>query len=415
MKILMISAILPSPYTQNSIPTRTFNLMKNLSERHEVTLVAQHYQMAKDDHIGTLGEWVQDLVIFPHHQEMGRRGIMSRAKRLGQLLKEGTPKSVLSYFSPQMQQWIDEKVAAKEFDVITCEHSINEIYVRPEWQNQVRTIVNIHGSIYGTCQKFLERSTAAKKSLREQLNLPLLKRYEQQYCSKFSALVTTTAEDKKQIKALQTEKPITVIPNGVDLNLFPKRTADPGGYQLLYISHQEELAVTEEVDFLCESIFPELKKRYPQITLTLRGIPDDLQHWEKVSGIEIATADSVLQIILQRSTVCVLPTQAGLGMKLATLQAMAIGVPVVGSDRALEGLNVDGAAVNLAAMRANRLEEYIYGIGRLLQDPQLRQRLSQNSRTLIEKNHNWRNLTEQYEKVLANGNLQATELIPEYG
>jgi len=111
----------------------------------------------------------------------------------------------------------------------------------------------------------------------------------------------------------------------------------------------------------------------------------------------------------------VLPTQAGLGMKLATLQAMAIGVPVVGSDRALEGLNVDGAAVNLAAMRANRLEEYIYGIGRLLQDPQLRQRLSQNSRTLIEKNHNWRNLTEQYEKVLANGNLQATELIPEYG
>ncbi|NBD32932.1 MAG: glycosyltransferase [Cyanobacteria bacterium] len=415
MKILMISAILPSPYAHNSVPTRTFNLMKNLSERHEVTLVAQHYQMAKDDHIGTLGEWVQDLVIFPHHQEIGRRGIMNRAKRLGQLLKEGTPKSVLSYFSPQMQQWIDEKVAGKEFDVITCEHSINEIYVRPEWQNQVRTIVNIHGSIYGTCQKFLERSTAVKKSLREQLNLPLLKRYEQQYCSKFSALVTTTAEDRKQLKALQTEKPITVIPNGVDFNLFPKRTADPGGYQLLYVSHQEEIAVTEEVNFLCESVFPELKKRYPQMTLTLLGIPDHLQHWESVGGIELATTASVLQTILQRSTVCVLPTQAGLGMKLATLQAMAIGVPVVGSDRALEGLNVDGAAVNLAAMRANRLEEYIYGIGRLLQDPQLRQRLSENSRTLVEKHHNWQKLTQQYEKVLMNGQAQVTELIPEYG
>ncbi|WP_051030505.1 glycosyltransferase family 4 protein [Halothece sp. PCC 7418] len=405
----MISAILPSPYTPNSIPTRTFNLMKYLNERHEVTLVAQHDQMAKDDQIDTLGKWVEDLVIFPHHYEMGRRGIMNRAKRLGQFLKEGTPNSVLSYYSPQMQQWIDEKVAEESFDVITCEHSINEIYVRPEWQKQIRTIANIHGSMYGTCQKYLERQTTAKKKLREQLNLPLLKRYEQQYCSKFSALVTTTTEDKQQIKALQTEKSITVIPNGVDLNLFSKRVRDLGGYQLLYVSHQEELAVTEEVNFLCESVFPELKSRYPEIMLTLLGIPNQLHHWGEVSGIRIADKRSSLQTLLQQTTVCVCPTQAGLGMKLAPLRAMAVGVPVVGSDRALEGLNVDGKTVNLAAMRANRLEEYIYAIGRLLQDPQLRQRLSQNARHLVEKNHDWRKLTEQYEKVLmANVNYPAT-------
>ncbi|MFP3345010.1 hypothetical protein R0J87_21260, partial [Halomonas sp. SIMBA_159] len=87
-------------------------------------------------------------------------GIMNRAKRLGQLLKEGTPKSVLSYYSPQMQQWIDQKVEENAFDIITCEHSINEIYIRSEWQNKVRTIANIHGSMYGTCQKYIDRSMA---------------------------------------------------------------------------------------------------------------------------------------------------------------------------------------------------------------------------------------------------------------
>jgi len=400
MKILMISAVLPSPYAQTSIPTRTFNLMKNLSERHEVTLVAQHYQMAKDSHIETLRNWVQDLVIFPHHQEMTRRGIVNRAKRLGQLLKEGTPKRVLSYYSPAMQQWIDEKVAEKAFDVITCEHSINEIYVRPKWQQKLKTIINIHGSIYGTCQKYLERPTTVKKSLREQLNVPLLKRYEQNYCSKFSALVTTTTEDKQQIKALDTEKPITVIPNGINFQLYPTRNHDPGGYQLIYISHQEELTITEEVNFLCQSVFPELKKRYPNITLNLLGIPTSLHHWGEMSGIEVVTAASSLQEMLKASTVCILPIQAGLGMKFATLRAMAMGVPVVGSDRALEGLSVDGATVNLAAMRANQLEEYIYAIGRLFQDPQLRQRLSQNAVALLEKNHNWRKIADQYEQVL---------------
>jgi len=400
MRILMISAVLPSPYAQTSIPTRTFNLMKNLSERHEVTLVAQHYQMAKDSHIETLRQWVEDLVIFPHHQQLSRRGIVNRAKRLGQLLKEGTPKSTLSYYSPQMQQWIDEKVAEKVFDVITCEHSINEIYVRPEWQNKIKTIINIHGSIYGTCQKFLERPTTTKKTIREQLNLPLLKRYEQNYCSKFSALVTTTIEDKQQIKALDTEKPVTVIPNGIDLKLYPTRTYDPGGYQLIYVSHQEELAVTDEVNFLCQSVFPELKKRYPEINLKLLGIPASLSSWGEISGIEVVPTEFSLQQMLTVSTVCVLPIQAGLGMKFATLRAMAIGVPVVGSDRALEGLNVDGATANLAAMRANRLEEYIYAIGRLFQDPQLRQRLSQNATALVAKNHNWSKIAQQYEKVL---------------
>jgi len=400
MRILMISAVLPSPYAQTSIPTRTFNLMKNLSERHEVTLVAQHYQMAKDSHIETLRQWVEDLVIFPHHQQLSRRGIVNRAKRLGQLLKEGTPKSTLSYYSPQMQQWIDEKVAEKVFDVITCEHSINEIYVRPEWQNKIKTIINIHGSIYGTCQKFLERPTTTKKTIREQLNLPLLKRYEQNYCSKFSALVTTTIEDQQQIKALGTEKPVTVIPNGIDLKLYPTRTYDPGGYQLIYVSHQEELAVTDEVNFLCQSVFPEVKKRYPEINLKLLGIPASLSSWGEISGIEVVPTEFSLQQMLTVSTVCVLPIQAGLGMKFATLRAMAIGVPVVGSDRALEGLNVDGATANLAAMRANRLEEYIYAIGRLFQDPQLRQRLSQNATALVAKNHNWSKIAQQYEKVL---------------
>ena len=42
-----------------------------------------------------------------------------------------------------MQQWIDQAVEKKQFDVISCEHSINEIYIRQEWQ-QPRTVINCH-------------------------------------------------------------------------------------------------------------------------------------------------------------------------------------------------------------------------------------------------------------------------------
>ncbi len=401
MKILMISAVLPSPDSYSSIPIRTFNLIRHLSHRHDVTLVAQKSDMASDRYIETLSEWLEELVIFTHHQELPSRGLVNRAKRVGQLLKEGRPKSVLSYYSPQMQQWIDQKIAEKQFDVVSCEGSINETYIRREWQSQLKMVVNIHGSLYGTSEKYLERSISAKKSFKEQLNVPILRRYEKQYCSKFSALVTTTNEDKRYIQQLETEKPIKVVPNGVNLDLFPTRNYAPEGYQLIYISHQEEFTIPEEVNWLCQWIFPEIKKRYSQVSLKLVRIPSNLSSWGNSPGIEVAPSEASLPNLLQESTVCVLPIQAGLGMKAVTLQAMASGVPVVGSDRALEGLKVDGPSAKLSAMRANALEEYIYSIGRLFQQESLRERISQNARALVEKSHNWETIAQQYETVLS--------------
>jgi hypothetical protein len=42
-----------------------------------------------------------------------------------------------------------------------------------------------------------------------------------------------------------------------------------------------------------------------------------------------------------RATVCVVPMRIGFGIKNKTLEAIAAGVPVVASDRGLEGLAID--------------------------------------------------------------------------
>ncbi|WP_419761102.1 glycosyltransferase, partial [Crocosphaera watsonii] len=49
-------------------------------------------------------------------------------------------------------------------------------------------------------------------------------------------------------------------------------------------------------------------------------------------------------------------------MKNKTLEAMAAGVPIVASDRGLEGMKVDGDNTPLRALRANKIEEYVKGI-----------------------------------------------------
>jgi glycosyltransferase involved in cell wall biosynthesis len=90
----------------------------------------------------------------------------------------------------------------------------------------------------------------------------------------------------------------------------------------------------------------------------------------------------------------------GFGIKNKTLEAMAAGVPVVASDRGLEGLAVDQPQ---RALRANTTEAFVTAIGQLFENPDLRQTLSQRGRELIVSSFTWERAGQAYEQVLGSG------------
>ena len=196
----MLSSTFPYPPGRGGTQVRTFNLLKYLTQQHSITLAtmrclrrdASSSHDVTDGEIEELRQYVQELAIFPRPQIPLGLGWQGKVQRFGRFLWEGTPPNVLSIYSPAMQNWVDEFVEAGKCDVMTCEHSVNEIYVRPEWAKRLRTVVNIHSSVYGTCRQILETGTS-EKPLRDRLNLPLLARYEKRYCSKFSRIVATTS------------------------------------------------------------------------------------------------------------------------------------------------------------------------------------------------------------------------------
>jgi polysaccharide biosynthesis protein PslH len=102
---------------------------------------------------------------------------------------------------------------------------------------------------------------------------------------------------------------------------------------------------------------------------------------------------------LHKATVCVVPMRTGFGIKNKTLEAMAAGVPIVASDRGLEGLAVDGANVLLTALRANHPPEYVNAISHLFTNAQLREELSRNGRQLVEAEFTWDIAGRRYEQL----------------
>ncbi len=404
MKILMLSSTFPYPPSRGGTEIRTFNLLKHLAQHHEVTVAAQRHSDVSEQDVAALQHCVKQLVIFPlplQSEEAGLPRLLNKGKRLAQSFLSNTPPNVLHRYSSEMQAWVDQAVESQQYDVITCEHSVNEIYIRPAFRQKVRTVVDVHSSVYAWTRNHLEAG-ASENARRDRFYLPLLYRYEKRYCAKFSGIVVTTEDDRHELQQFRPEAEFFVVPNGVDLELFPMRTQDPGGHHLVFVGAMDASHNIDAARFFALNVMPELRKRYADATFSIVGArptPEVTALADHPGVIVTGRVESMVDQ-LHKAVVCVVPLRTGFGIKNKTLEAMAAGVPVVGSDRGLEGLAVEGEGVPLRALRANQVEEYVKAIGRLYEQPELRAKLSEQGRSLVESTYTWGQAGQAYEKAL---------------
>ena len=400
MKLLMICATFPFPPSRGGTQVRTFNLLKQLSYYHEITLVTQKAEDVTEEEIEALKGWVKTLMLFPRPNNP-ESGIVEKVKRFCQFLITGTPPNVSFLYDQSIQNWVDQAVKNNDFDAITCEHSVNEIYIRPHWKEKIKTVINSHSSVYRTCQHQLDTATS-ENSQRDRLYLPLLKRYEKRVYQKFSHVVVTTDDDYQQLKEFKINSQVSVLPNGVDLDIFPERSSDPGGDHLILTGGMDYVTNIDAACFFSQEIFPLLRQKYPDAILTIVGAnpTESVLKLGKNPGITVTGKVPSMAEYLHKATVCVIPLRSGFGIKNKTLEAMAAGVPIVASDRGLEGMKVDGDNTPLRALRANKIEEYVKGISNLFEDKKLRQTLSKNGRNYVENNYTWESIGRKYEKII---------------
>ncbi|MGY6529170.1 MAG: glycosyltransferase family 4 protein [Cyanobacterium sp.] len=397
MKILIISNTFPYPPSRGGTQVRTFNLIKYLKTNHDLTMVTQIDEEIQPSEIEALKTYVDTLITFPrqHHNHQG--GFISRFVKF---LITGTPPSVVANYNPTMKEWIDKAVENKKFDAITCEHSVNEIYIKPPWQKQLKTVVNIHSSVYRTCKNQLETGTA-EKPRRDRIYLPLLYRYEKKYCQKFTNLVVTTAEDAQSIKEISKKSTITVIPNGVDLEIFPFRQHPVNNHRLIITGGMDYSANIDAACFFTRQVLPLIQAKYPDTTLMIVGSKPspEVQNLAQQKGVVVTGRVPSMAEYLHKASVCVIPMRTGFGIKNKTLEAMATGIPVVASDRGLEGLSTDNP---LCALRANHIDEYVKQICKLFENCNLGQEIAYNARKMIENDYSWKNFATNYEKIITN-------------
>jgi glycosyltransferase involved in cell wall biosynthesis len=132
-----------------------------------------------------------------------------------------------------------------------------------------------------------------------------------------------------------------------DLPPAPPRTDGP---RLLFAGHLSYPPNIAAAESLATRILPLLRRSLPTATLTIAGrSPAKAVARLAGGGVEIVADPPAMDRLLAAAHFAVMPLEAGGGTRIKALEAMAWGVPIVASARAVEGLGVrDRQTVRLA-------------------------------------------------------------------
>jgi glycosyltransferase involved in cell wall biosynthesis len=193
--------------------------------------------------------------------------------------------------------------------------------------------------------------------------------------------------------------PVSVVRNGVDLDYF----SEPAGN----VREPDSLIVTGKMSYhaniamtlhLAREIMPLIWKQRPQVKLYVVGKDPtgDIQKLAEDPRIVVTGTVPDLPPYLAKAAVALAPLVYGAGIQNKVLEAMACGVPVVTSPRAVAALEIEPGRDVLVAEGTG---QFATAVLRLLDDASLRAELGRAGRAYVETHHNWQKTAVQLETI----------------
>jgi len=389
MKILMLTPYLPYPLLSGG-QIRTYNLLKKLGQKHQITLFA----LIKNEEEK---QYVQELEKYCHKVKVFKRS--EKPFTLNNIVKtifSSFPFLVIRNQAKGSLEAVSQEIANNDYDLIHAE----TFYMMPHIPACKIPIILVEQTI-----EYLGYQSYVKKLpffLRQLLSIDVRKiyRFEKHYWRKAKRLIVMSEEDREFIgKELSKEK-IDVVANGVDTKWFAAKNRQISIQPtILSVGTFKWLPNIEAVDFLVKEIWPLIKQKVSNARLLIVGNAPTkrvIAYGQNDPQITVMGRVEDIRDAFNQADVLLAPVFSGKGTRYKILEAMASGTPVVASKIAVEGLKIKNAEQVLQSNQAAELADLTV---KVLNDKNLWQKLSQNGKEFVSKNYDWDLISSKLDKI----------------
>jgi glycosyltransferase involved in cell wall biosynthesis/GT2 family glycosyltransferase len=384
-KILMISKRLPKLGFDGS--WILVNLIKGLSERHEITLLSFTETDEEKPYVEYLSRFckeVKTITLYPYSQELKSSFLVSK------LL------AVVHAFLLMRKEVLNE-LKNGDYDLVHCEyvHTLNFI---PNLRRFPSLLT--HHEVLSLVHK---RSFQQASNLAQKVSLffkwKISQAYERRICHKVKSVVALSSVDQTYMKSKLKLERTSILQSGVDFEFF-KRTQDleeiPNS--LVFVGYFKHPPNVEGLLYFFRRIWPDVIKQIPNAKITVIGryAPAEILAYSQEDSVAFADSVPDIRPYLQQSAVFVAPIISGAGLRGKILEAMAMESAIVSTRRCTEGFPFRH---DQELMIAEDTKDFIrYTVG-LLKDPLRRRRLGRNARSKVETQFGAQHFTAGYEKL----------------
>lgn len=185
---------------------------------------------------------------------------------------------------------------------------------------------------------------------------------------------------------------VTHIDNGVDLGYFDPelRLPDPwpaDGERFVFTGAMDYRANADAVVWFCREIWPGIRHHLPRATFAIVGARpvDEVMALNRQPGVIVTGTVPDVRPWLAHAHVMVAPLRIARGVQNKVLEAMAMGLPVVGTNAAFEGIGTGSSP-------ALRVADDAAGFGLAAREFAASQRAgAEGLRAQVARTHDWGN------------------------
>lgn len=412
MRLLFLALEAPLP-ADNGGRLRTFHLLQQAAQAHEITFVAfgDPPSGVEDDADANALERLCQAVYYLPRPQPGRPSLAERWR----FLAGRRPLALRLYRSPAMARCLRELLVENQYDLI----HVDQIYLAqyaPDLRRHAPSVLN-HNDVEATTQRRLLWHDA--KRFRPIWWVRWLEHWQWQAFERrslpwFDVHLAVSEQDAAYFRQ-HSARQVGIVPNGVDTQAWQPRPEFDGPPSVLFVGSLDYRANADGALWFTQAIWPRVQAAYPTARLTIVGRqpPADVLRLDGQAGIAVAGTVADVRPYYQAAHVMIVPLRAGGGTRLKILEALALGVPVVATPQGVEGLELTPGRDLLVAKRP---AEFAAAVNSLLGDRPRREQLAAAGRERVCQQYDWRivgrTLLDAYQTARQHYQQRRTQLAP---